>query len=137
MIDRYGFNVELIVQTSTSMHGSSEGHTGYIYRRVEPSIKASQQEVNGEGDEENKENRKMSSSRKQGKKNKRSNRDEKDKDCRILLEGGVLSDPLFVNAWKSTRQDLTTLMNDVRSEVLKNLSSSRPTRKRKSVSLSL
>jgi len=35
MIDRYGFNVELIVQTPTSMHGSAEGHTGYIYRRSE------------------------------------------------------------------------------------------------------
>jgi hypothetical protein len=34
MIDRYGFNVELIVQEPTSMHGSSEGHMGYIYRRA-------------------------------------------------------------------------------------------------------
>jgi hypothetical protein len=33
MIDRYGFNVELITQASTSMHGSSECHMGYIYRR--------------------------------------------------------------------------------------------------------
>ena len=33
MIDRYGFNVELIIQAPTSMHGSSEGHMGYIYRR--------------------------------------------------------------------------------------------------------
>eukprot|EP00571_Detonula_confervacea_P003661 CAMPEP_0172317514 /NCGR_PEP_ID=MMETSP1058-20130122/31866_1 /TAXON_ID=83371 /ORGANISM="Detonula confervacea, Strain CCMP 353" /LENGTH=428 /DNA_ID=CAMNT_0013032093 /DNA_START=16 /DNA_END=1302 /DNA_ORIENTATION=+ len=35
MIEDYGFNVELIVQTPTSMHGSAEGHTGYIYRRSE------------------------------------------------------------------------------------------------------
>lgn len=35
MIDDYGFNIELIVQTPTSMHGSAEGHTGYIYRRSE------------------------------------------------------------------------------------------------------
>lgn len=33
MVDRYGFNVELITQAPTSMHGSSEGHMGYIYRR--------------------------------------------------------------------------------------------------------
>jgi len=33
MIDRYGFDVELIVQASTSMHGSSENHSCYIYRR--------------------------------------------------------------------------------------------------------
>lgn len=33
MIDRYGFHIELLVQTPTSMHGSAEGHQGYIYRR--------------------------------------------------------------------------------------------------------
>lgn len=33
IIDCYEFNVELVVQTPTSMHGSKEGHTGYIYRR--------------------------------------------------------------------------------------------------------
>jgi len=33
MIEDYGFNIELIVQTPTSMHGSSEVHTGYIYKR--------------------------------------------------------------------------------------------------------
>lgn len=35
MKERYGFNVELIIQTPTSMHGSAEGHMGYIYRRDE------------------------------------------------------------------------------------------------------
>jgi Histone methylation protein DOT1. len=35
MIEKYGFKVELIVQTPTSMHGSSECHMGYIYRRSE------------------------------------------------------------------------------------------------------
>lgn len=35
MIKRYGFDVELIIQSPTSMHGSSEGHMGYIYRRVQ------------------------------------------------------------------------------------------------------
>ena len=33
MIEDYGFHIELIVQTPTSMHGSAEGHTGYIYCR--------------------------------------------------------------------------------------------------------
>ena len=33
IVDRYGFHVELITQTPTKMHGSSEGHTGYIYKR--------------------------------------------------------------------------------------------------------
>ena len=34
IIDCYEFDVELIVQTSTSMHGSKESHMGYIYRRT-------------------------------------------------------------------------------------------------------
>ena len=33
IIDRYGFDVELLTQIPTKMHGSSEGHTGYIYKR--------------------------------------------------------------------------------------------------------
>lgn len=33
IIKNYGFHVELVAQTSTSMHGSKEGHMGYIYRR--------------------------------------------------------------------------------------------------------
>jgi len=45
IIDAYGFEVDLIVQTPTSMHGSKEGHTGYIYKRTnrtEPSVVQSQ-----------------------------------------------------------------------------------------------
>lgn len=34
IVEKYGFEVELITQTSTSMHGSSEGHSGYLYRRI-------------------------------------------------------------------------------------------------------
>lgn len=34
IIDKYGFNVKLVVQAPTSMHGSSEGHMGYIYERI-------------------------------------------------------------------------------------------------------
>jgi len=33
IIERYGFLVELVKQAPTSMHGSSEGHMGYLYRR--------------------------------------------------------------------------------------------------------
>lgn len=33
IISKYGFNVRLVVQAPTSMHGSKEGHTGYIYKR--------------------------------------------------------------------------------------------------------
>lgn len=31
--ERYGFEVELITQVQTSMHGSSEGHTAYFYKK--------------------------------------------------------------------------------------------------------
>lgn len=34
LIDYYEFDVELIAQVSTSMHGSKENHMGYIYRRT-------------------------------------------------------------------------------------------------------
>ncbi len=34
--ERYGFNVELLTQIHTSMHGSSEGHTAYFYKRGKP-----------------------------------------------------------------------------------------------------
>jgi Histone methylation protein DOT1 len=33
IVGHYEFNVELVAQASTSMHGSKEGHAGYIYRR--------------------------------------------------------------------------------------------------------
>lgn len=34
MIDRYGFDIELICKEATSMHGSAEGHTCYFYKRT-------------------------------------------------------------------------------------------------------
>lgn len=36
IVVNYEFDVELVAQTPTSMHGSKEGHTGYVYRRVAP-----------------------------------------------------------------------------------------------------
>ena len=36
IVDRYGFDVELLAQTPTKMHGSSESHTGYVYRKRDP-----------------------------------------------------------------------------------------------------
>ena len=34
IVQKYNFDVELLIQTPTSMHGSKEGHMGYIYRRI-------------------------------------------------------------------------------------------------------
>lgn len=39
IIDDYEFNVELLAQMPTSMHGSKEGHMGYIYKRKEEEAK--------------------------------------------------------------------------------------------------
>jgi hypothetical protein len=80
---------------------------GYIYRRV-----------TAVGDEV--------------KKGKRSSKT----DTRVTLEQGtgIVSDPLFVNAWNSTRRELVPMMNDVQAEVLSNLSSRRPSRPRKAKS---
>ncbi len=114
IIERYGFNVELLVQSPTSMHGSSEVHSGYIYRRVE-SLQ------NNKGTTKPKKCTKR--------------RTKKEKDDRVLLDGEILSDPLFANAWKSTRRDLVPVLEDVRNQVLNNLSSQRPRRKRKAVCL--
>ena len=33
IIEEYEFEVELLAQTPTAMHGSNEGHTGYLYKR--------------------------------------------------------------------------------------------------------
>jgi hypothetical protein len=35
IIDLYGFNVHLLYKQNTNMHGSGEGHTGYIYTRTQ------------------------------------------------------------------------------------------------------
>lgn len=110
MIDRYGFNVELIVQMPTSMHGSSENHMGYIYRRVGEQAK-------------DKENRIATTSQNRSKLARN--------DYRVLLDGKIPCDPLFVNAWNSTRRELAPLLDDVKSTVAANLSSERPRRTRR------
>jgi hypothetical protein len=33
IVETYEFEVELVAQRQTSMHGSKEGHMGYIYQR--------------------------------------------------------------------------------------------------------
>jgi hypothetical protein len=56
IIECYEFDVELVTQMTTSMHGSKEGHMGYIYRRkpmtkqvlgaCDPAFSKATQEVN-------------------------------------------------------------------------------------------
>lgn len=35
VVDEYGYNVKLITSVKTSMHGSKENHTAYIYKRLD------------------------------------------------------------------------------------------------------
>lgn len=97
MIDRYGFEIELLAQTPTSMHGSSEGHSGYIYCRVK----------------------------------RRTNPKLNNKCPRIRTDHSdeFACDPMFQQAWESTRRDLKKLSKDVKKIVIDNLSSSRSKRK--------
>jgi hypothetical protein len=43
IIDCYEFDVELIAQLPTSMHGSKEGHMGYFYKRKTPVLSTGQE----------------------------------------------------------------------------------------------
>ena len=104
MVERYGFDIELIVQASTSMHGSSENHTGYIYRRTPRHVKKKRSDI--------------------------IKRKRRPVECDDLPRN-VPCDSLFADAWRSTRRDIKPLLTDVRSIVTKSLSSQRPKRKRK------
>jgi hypothetical protein len=52
VIKSYEFDVELVTQMSTSMHGSKEGHTGYIYRRTNKSAATSSATAHEEGEKQ-------------------------------------------------------------------------------------
>ncbi len=121
IIERYRFNVQLIVQTPTSMHGSSEVHTGYLYRRIGIDDK-----MNQKGASSIFNNKKMASNQSNANTNTL-----KSNDGRVLLHGKIPSDPLFVNAWNLTRKGLGPILEDVKSQVTSNLSSQRPRRTRK------
>jgi len=83
------------------MHGSSEIHTGYIYHRSHGKSTAKIM---------------------------------KGATCPVGGEGlpnDVPCDPRFVEAWRTTREGLESLCNNVRSQVLDNLASHRPRRWKK------
>jgi hypothetical protein len=50
VIKSYEFDVELVAQMPTSMHGSKEGHTGYIYRRKQSAVASTADLVAGDGE---------------------------------------------------------------------------------------
>ena len=45
IIEDYGFDVVLLTQTQTSMHGSKEGHMGYLYKRKTPKKKGKENRI--------------------------------------------------------------------------------------------
>ena len=104
LIDKYAFDIELIVQAQTSMHGSSEGHSGYIYKRVMKKTRT-----------------------------RRSRTTKSDCRNYDVIPNCVPCDPLFAPAWKSTRRGIDALRKDVKDQVMKNLSSRRPRRSQRAV----
>lgn len=48
IIETYEFDVELLIQIPTSMHGSKESHMGYIYRRTNPNKKSKKKKTSSE-----------------------------------------------------------------------------------------
>mmetsp|Transcript_10710 Transcript_10710/g.12217 ORF Transcript_10710/g.12217 Transcript_10710/m.12217 type:complete len:493 (-) Transcript_10710:347-1825(-) len=48
MIERYKFDLEFITQIQTSMHGSSEGHMGYLYKRSAASTRKKKRTKNSQ-----------------------------------------------------------------------------------------
>jgi len=102
MVERYGFNVELLVQMQTTMFGSGESHMGYLYKRVQGERKNSR----------------------------------KSKKCPsggIGLPIDIPCDPLFANAWRTTKGDFHTYADQVQADLHTSLSSGRPRRIRKPV----
>eukprot|EP00814_Leptocylindrus_danicus_P017398 CAMPEP_0116034956 /NCGR_PEP_ID=MMETSP0321-20121206/20007_1 /TAXON_ID=163516 /ORGANISM="Leptocylindrus danicus var. danicus, Strain B650" /LENGTH=362 /DNA_ID=CAMNT_0003511549 /DNA_START=18 /DNA_END=1106 /DNA_ORIENTATION=- len=107
MIDRYGFKVELLVQTPTNMHGSSEVHTGYVYKRKgmrKP--RAGLAVIEEDSDEEV---------------------------CNTGDLPDVPCDPYFREPWQIVRRGLDSLTEVVAEQVQNDLGSGRPKRNRKPV----
>ena len=92
IIDLFEFDVELLAQTQTSMHGSKEGHTGYIYRRTRSS------------------NGSFRSEKRNHSRNSSTCDDDNDDD-------GVLCDPLYVDAWKLVKSGFGPLHRQVTSQI--------------------
>jgi len=104
IIEKHGFNVELVVKMPTSMHGSSEVHSGYIYRRVE-------------------------SKKIRGRKGKCNS---SDKSVVPLEDGrGTVCDVLFKDVCARIRGSFTEMKTSVDREVLEHLDAPRARRTRK------
>ena len=107
MIDRYGFKVELLVQTPTKMHGSSEVHTGYVYKRKGArNPRAGLAIIEEDSDEEI-----------------CNNGDVPDVPC----------DPYFRGSWQIVRRGLDSLTEVVAEQVKSDLCSGRPKRNHRPV----
>jgi len=104
IIEKHGFNVELVVQMPTSMHGSSEVHSGYIYRRVaSKKMKARRGKCNSSG-----------------------------KSVVPLEDGrGTVCDVLFKDVCDRIRGGFTEMKKSVDREVLGHLDAPRALRSRK------
>jgi Histone methylation protein DOT1 len=109
IIHEYGFNVELITQLSTSMHGSKEGHMAYIYKR---SVDDDDDETEQNAEEE----------------------EEKKDSEEIAIVNGVPCDALFEESFHFIGQnDTKILQEEVSRQVTQIMDTGRSTRSRKNV----
>jgi hypothetical protein len=101
IIEDYEFNVELLAQMPTSMHGSKEGHMGYIYKRKNKKSAAG----------------KSRKSKDSGEKQRASSR------------RAVKCDPLFQHSFDLVQQGLDPLHEHVSQQLEESLGGGRRTRR--------
>lgn len=104
IIEKYEFDLELLAQTPTSMHGSKEGHMGYIYKRKAKSTPGKSRQSNDSGDKQQ---------------------------LRTLSQRRVKCDPLFQYSFQLVRQGLYPLQAHVFQKLEETLGGARRARRSK------
>merc|ERR1711935_762720 len=100
IIEDYEFDVTLLAQMPTSMHGSKEGHMGYIYKRKQKSAPARDHKPRFRGQKQRTSSRRV-----------------------------VKCDPLFQHSWDLVQKGFNPLRDHVCQKVQETLSGGRRTRR--------
>jgi len=102
IIEDYEFDVELLAQMPTSMHGSKEGHMGYVYKRKHKSAAGKSRKSKASGDKQ-----------------------------RASSRRAVKCDPLFQHSFDLVQQGLDPLQEQVSQQLEETLGGGRRTRRSK------
>jgi len=100
IIEDYEFDVELLAQIPTSMHGSKEGHTGYVYKRKSKLTVAKSHKSQSGGEKQ-----------------------------RTSSRRAVKCDPLFQHSWDLVQKGLGPLHEQVSKQLEETLGGGRRTRR--------